>query len=654
KIPMPPRFAFGVWWSRYWAYTDKEFKQLVGEFEIHDVPLDVLVIDMDWHLTFGLRWWDKTRDQAGQRLGWSGYTWDRTLFPDPEEFLAWCEAKGLKTPLNLHPASGVQPHEARYPEMARAMGIDPVTEKYVPFDIVDKRFAANYLKILHHPLEEQGVDFWWVDWQQKHTTNIPGVNPTWWLNYVHFTDMERQGKRPLIFHRWGGLGNHRYQIGFSGDAISVWESLAFQPNFTATASNVCYGYWSHDIGGHMPGPVSPELYTRWVQYGVFSPILRTHTTKNPEAERRIWAYPVDHFLIMRDAFLLRYALIPYIYTAARQAYDTGVSVCRPMYYDYPEADEAYEFSGQYMFGNDIIVAPITAPVSSESMLASKSIWLPDGTWIEWFTGMRFKGPACIERVFALDEIPVYVKAGSIIPMQPEMRNTSAKPVDPLILNIFPGDSGTVRIYEDQGNSLGYKKDESVWTTVRHLKTGDETLKIEILGAQGQYPGMTEERALEIQLPGVLPPETVTWNGRQIQFSREKLEPSWRYDGDKLTLIICLPRVSIREEGEVLIKLPGPFDAHTHLLDGVPGRLARLKRVMPLLNSLWSKEWSPEILIYAAQTGNRIGIDPGNAVEELQELKRALPEVIKQVSALRDVDAIVVDRALAHLGELGQK
>ena len=120
---------------------------------------------------------------------------------------------------------------------------------------------------------------------------MPGVNPTWWLNYVHFTDQQREGKRPLLFHRWGGLGNHRYQIGFSGDTISVWDSLAFQPWFTATAANVGYAYWSHDIGGHMPGAVDPELYTRWVQFGAFSPILRTHTTKNPDSERRIWAYP---------------------------------------------------------------------------------------------------------------------------------------------------------------------------------------------------------------------------------------------------------------------------------------------------------------------------------------------------------------------------
>src|SRR5690242_821142 len=346
KIPLPPRFAFGTWWSRYWAYTDEEFVDLVRQFRQHEVPLDVLVIDMDWHPTFGVKWWENKKDPSGHTLGWTGYTWNPLYFPDPGGFLSWVHKQGLKATLNMHPASGVQPFEQQYPQMARAMGIDPASNQYVKFDIADKRFATAYMNILHHPLEKLGIDFFWLDWQQEPDTSIPGLNNTWWLNYVHFADMEREGKRPLLFHRWGGLGNHRYQIGFSGDTISVWESLAFQPYFTATAANVGYGYWSHDIGGHMPGEVSPELFTRWIQFGVFSPILRTHTTKNPESERRIWAYPEPYSDIMRDAYRLRYSLIPYIYTAAREAYDTGISMLHPMYYDYPEAPEAYDFKDE--------------------------------------------------------------------------------------------------------------------------------------------------------------------------------------------------------------------------------------------------------------------------------------------------------------------
>jgi alpha-glucosidase len=647
KIPIPPRFAFGTWWSRYWAYTDTELKQLVNEFEVHDVPLDVLVIDMDWHITFGTKWSDNKKDQSGHTLGWTGYTWNKDFFPDPEGFLSWCKEHGLKSTLNLHPASGVQPHEERYAEMARAMGIDPASNKYVPFDITNKKFAENYLKILHYPLERQGIDFFWLDWQQEQTTPIAGLNPTWWLNYVHTSDMERREKRPLIFHRWGGLGNHRYQIGFSGDTISVWESLAFQPYFTATAANVGYGYWSHDIGGHMPGEVSPELYTRWIQFGAFSPILRTHTTKNPNAERRIWAYPVDYFLTMRDDFLLRYAMIPYLYTAAREAYDTGISICRPMYYDYPELEEAYSFRDEYMFGDSMLVAPISAAASEETKLATKSVWLPEGTWVEWFTGTTLKGPARIDRQFALNEIPVYVKAGSVIPTQPKVQHTGEKPVDPLILSVFPQEAGSARLYEDQGNSLGYKRGECAWTEIRHSRQQDGKLKIEILPAQGSYPGMLGARSYQIRLVGVWPPAALSCNGRPIGFVRKGPGPGWNYEGNTVTAVINTPRFGVRQKVEVLVEMPKDLESRVDLINGFPMKRARLEWAMNQINTQWPGQWSPDQLVQLVQTGNRMEIDPKSAGKELEKFQRGIPEVIETINKM-GLAPEVLRKVLAHL------
>jgi alpha-glucosidase (family GH31 glycosyl hydrolase) len=640
KIPMPPRFAFGLWWSRYWGYTDEEFKQLVGEFETHSVPLDVLVIDMDWHLTFNMRWDHVQRDQAGQTLGWTGYTWDRNNFPDPDGFLAWCAQKGLRTPLNLHPASGIQPHEEQYPAMARAMGIDPSTRKYVPFDIVDKKFATNYLQTVIHPLEKQGVDFWWLDWQQWGTTRVPAVTPTWWLNYVFFTDMERQNRaRPLLFHRWGGLGNHRYQIGFSGDVISVWESLKFQPYFTATASNVGFGYWSHDIGGHMPGPITPELYTRWIQWGAFSPILRTHTTKNPGAERRIWAYPTEAFLTMRDAIRLRYALIPYIYTMAREAYDTGLSLCRPMYYAYPESPEAYSFTGQYQFGDAMIVAPVTAPVDSSTMFARVAVWLPAGEWVEWFTGARLRGPAVYTRKFARDEIPVYVRAGSVIPMQPVEKNAGMQQADPLVLTLFPGGDGNFSLYEDAGNTSAYRSGEFCRTALRWTGEGSRRV-LSVDPPEGS--AVLQERRYELRVVGVMPPGSVTCNGKRLDQARGSEEEGWTYDGLRGELCIRTEPLPT----PVTVTLEGVSDLPVWL-QSVRGMLARLHRVMPLLNNLWPKEWSPEHLIAAAQTGNRMSVAPARAAEELYGLRAALPKVREEIAAMK-IDSTLKARVLEHL------
>ncbi len=630
KIPLPPRFAFGTWWSRYWAYTDQELKELVNQFNEHDVPLDVLVVDMDWHQTLNLRWKTAPKDQSGHTLGWTGYTWNNTLFPDPTEFLSWVHQHGLKATLNLHPASGVQPHEQQYEAMAHAMGIDPATKQYVPFDITNKRFAENYFEILHHPLEKQGVDFWWLDWQQESQTAVKGVNPTWWLNYTHFTDMEREGKRPLLFHRWGGLGNHRYQIGFSGDTVSVWDSLAFQPYFTSTAANVGYGYWSHDIGGHMPGVVSPELYTRWIQFGVFSPILRTHTTKNPEAERRIWVYPVKYAETMRDAYLLRYALIPYIYSAAREAYDTGISICRPMYYDSPEDPEAYDAKDEYQFGDDMVVAPITEPIPTDADAVEKPVWLPKGSWYEWSSGSIVKGPGKITRSFALQELPVYVRAGAIIPMQPKMRHTGEHPVDLLILSIFPGSSGTTTVYEDEGNTLGYKSGAFAKISISQRDISSTTKEVMIEPAKGIYPGMLERRAYEIRLVGDWPAESATVNGKKMPAS------AISYDGNRATSIFAIPSLSTHERIDIVITRK---QGDRQLLDGVPGKIARLKGAMEMLNAAWPKDWSPESLIRGAQTGERISLRSEKAYQEFKDLHANAAKVNA------DIDNMLADNAL---------
>ena len=651
RIPMPPRFAFGTWWSRYWSYTDRELMDLVREFDAHQVPLDVLVVDMDWHLTFDLRWDRGPEDQAGHRLGWSGYTWNRTLFPDPGGFLAWCHERGLKTTLNLHPASGVQPHEEAYPEMARAMGIDPDTKQYVPFDITDRKFTENYFRLLHHPLEAQGVDFWWLDWQQSPTTKVEGVNPTWWLNYVHTFDMERRGRRPLIFHRWGGLGNHRYQIGFSGDTRSVWESLAFQPYFTATAANVGYAYWSHDIGGHEPGTVSPELYTRWIQFGVFSPILRTHTTKNPDAERRIWAYPEPYAGVMRDAFLLRYALVPYLYTAARSTYDTGVAFLRPLYYDWPDAEEAYDAAGQYMFGDDLMVAPVTAPVDEDTSTAMRAVWLPPGEWIEWSTGARLSGPARLERRFGLEEVPVFAKAGAVIPMQPLMLRTGERPVDPLVLTVLPGREGAATVYEDEGAGLGYRAEAFARTPLRHELLAEGATRVTMGPVVGAYPGRPDARAYEVRLAGQLPPSEVRHEGRVVPFVEPTVTceaPCWTVEGRTLTSIIRLPRTPVGARIFVDVVPAAATAEQQRAADGFAGRIARLTRAMQTMNRSWPKEWSPDVLVHAVQTPRRIELEPASAPREVAALAGALPAIAVAIERL-DVDPALVTRALAQMG-----
>lgn len=633
RIPVPPRFAFGSWWSRYWAYSDRELRELVTDFREHDVPLDVLVIDMDWHLD-----------------GWTGYTWNPKYFPDPEGFLKWVHEQGLRVTLNLHPHDGVKKHEAAFRDVCEFLGLDPDATEQVPFDCTDRNYVEAYFKFLHHPLERQGVDFWWLDWQQSKATRIKGLDPLWWLNYLHWTDMERNpqrgGRRPLLFSRWGGLGNHRFQIGFSGDAYSNWASLAFQPYFTSTAGNVGFGYWSHDIGGHLPGPVEPELYARWIQWGAFSPALRTHATKNPRAERRIWKFPDDVFRAAREAFHLRYALIPYIYAAARQGYDTGLPLCRPLYYEWPELEEAYRYTGEYLFGDQLLVAPVVKPVSPVSACAQVTVWIPPGDWTNWFTGRTYTGPAEVALLVPLDETPVFARSGAIIPMQPKMQHTSEKPIDPLILHVWPGDSGQIRVYEDDGESVGYQKGECAWTPVSH-ELVDGVRQVTIGPAEGSFRGMLEERTYEIHLRDAPPAKEVHLNGQLLEPARTPDATGWWYDGDAFSLIIRPARDSVRKKTSIAVRLA---ESEPALRDGLRGRLALVQRIGQLLDAQGSADAEPAAVTKlkacnADLVSRPKGPDwPIGAEKVIQEAARSFLEVIPQLR----LDPSSAQQAVARL------
>ena len=633
RIPLPPKFAFGTWWSRYWDYSDQEIEEIVRGFHENDVPLDVFVIDMGWHTSREQLQARGEKDQSGHSLGWSGYSWNKLLFPDPDQFLAKLHGEHLKTSLNLHPASGIQPWEDAYPAMARAMGIDPASRKFVPFDLTDKKYATNYMNLVLHPLEKQGIDFWWLDWQQEPNTKMAGVSPTWWLNYVHFTDQQRQGHRPLLFHRWGGLGNHRYQIGFSGDTVSVWPSLAFQPWFTATAANVGYAYWSHDIGGHMPGSVDPELFTRWVQFGAFSPILRTHTTKNPDSERRIWAYPEPFSAILRSTFQLRYAMQPYIYTEARRTYDTGVAFLRPLYYDWPEAPEAYTNRNEYLFGDQMLVAPVIAAADKVSGLATEKVWLPQGEWIEWPTGKHIAGPATVDRSFSIEQTPVYLKAGAIMPMQPPMHYTGEKPIDPLIVNVWPlkpGAKSSYSVYEDSGTSVDYQHGAYASTPIKASQDGD-TLRVEIGPAEGSYPEMPKARAYELRLPDDWPPASVSVNGAAVQQAGTMAAGGWRFEGNTLTTIIPVSSRGVDQKVIVEVRRAEGLTARRGELDGFAGAMVRLRAAYDALNTMSRMTAPPDPLVDAMQSGDRLGYHPEQATEELAHFRSVLAQAQSAVT-----------------------
>ena len=510
-IPLLPRWALGSWWSRFWPYTQAEYLGVMQEFADHNRPLSVGVIDMDWHLT-----------QTGNAsTGWTGFTWNRQLFPHPDAFLAELHARGLKTALNIHPAEGVHPHEEQYPEMARRLGIDPQSKDPVPFDIASPRFTRAYFEVLLHPMEQMGVDFWWMDWQQGDRSTLLGLDPLYWLNHLHFLDLGRDAaKRPFIFSRWPGLGGHRYPIGFSGDTFISWATLAFQPQFTATASNVAYTWWSHDIGGHMRGVRDPELYARWVQYGVFSPILRLHSTSNRFIEHRPWGHDAEIERAACRALALRDALVPYLYSMAWRAAETTRPLIQPMYYLYPEAEDAYRCSSQYFYGSELVAAPFVTPRDPATRLASQTVWLPEGDWFNFFSGEHLPGGRWATLYGGLDEIPLLARAGAIVPLAGAGSPAGANPAA-LSLHIFPGADNSFELNEDDGQTQAYRQGHFCLTRFSQ-KWGGTQLDFQVEPAQGDASLLPPRRTYSLRFYGLRQPDRIRLlvNGVETGFRKE--------------------------------------------------------------------------------------------------------------------------------------
>lgn len=467
--PLLPRYALGNWWSRYWKYSQEEYEQLMLRFQEEDIPFSVAVIDMDWHLT-------EVDEKYG--TGWTGYSWNKELFPNPQEFLHWLHQHNLKTTLNLHPASGVRGFEDMYEEMAIALGIDPKTEDTIPFDITNQAFLEAYFQYLHHPQEKIGVDFWWIDWQQGTTTAVEGLDPLWMLNHYHFLDKNRENDRSLIFSRYAGAGSHRYPVGFSGDTIISWDSYAFQPYFTATASNIGYCWWSHDIGGHMMGERDEELSTRWVQYAVFSPILRLHSSNSLFTGKEPWNFSLIHEKHMKEALVLRQQLVPYLYTLNYRLHKELLPFLVPLYYHHPHNHEAYEMKHQYYFGENLMVSPILTPISAELQVASTETWFPDGIWYDFFSGKRYTGGRSLKCFRGIASQPVFAKAGTILPLaRHKMGDNSVEIPDSLDILLFPEGNGEFTLIEDDGSIS--PSDENIAQTTFQVVWG-EHLNITIL------------------------------------------------------------------------------------------------------------------------------------------------------------------------------
>lgn len=550
--PLLPDYALGNWWSRYHAYTQEEYSALMERFEKENLPFTVSVVDMDWHVT-------KIPNATDEKFdtGWTGYSWNKELFPDYKAFLKFLHNHNLKTALNLHPAQGIGAHEDMYEQMAFACDIDPKTKKRVKFDVLNPDFMEKYFDILHHPYESDGVDFWWMDWQQgtdywwvhdeDHPKNeLETITPLWLLNHLHILDIMRNGKRPMFFSRYAGFGSHRYPVGFSGDTVVSWDSLDFQPYFTATASNVGYSWWSHDIGGHHEGYRDDELQIRWWQLGVFSPINRLHSTSNPFTGKEPWNLGAREEKIAGGLLRLRHKLFPYIYTMNYRNHTELEPLVQPMYYPYPEMEVAYEVKNQFLYGSELIVAPITEKCDATSFTAKTTAWLPQGVWFDAFNGFKYEGGQKLDIYRGLTQMPVFAKAGAIVPMLEKLEGNRLCGGKDMSVYVFPDADNNFRLYEDEGDGFEYQKGKYAVTEMS-LKWLNNEAQFTIDAAKGDNSVIPEKRNWSVNFRGFKDAENiqVLVDGKVAEFEKSF---------DKKTATVCIRLSAVSVNSEIIVKI----------------------------------------------------------------------------------------------------
>ncbi|WP_327351164.1 TIM-barrel domain-containing protein [Streptomyces sp. NBC_01304] len=511
--PMLPRWAFGVWFSRWNAYTFDDYKKLLAKFRSNKVPLDSLVVDTDYK---GSGWWN----------GWTG--WNKDLFPDPDAFMKWAKDNGLPITLNTHPSI-----DASDPAFAQAqqtaggklpkIGCFSSADCY-GFDFSDAGQAKAFFD-LHKPYDAQGVRLWWNDWCcDASLASGKGISPDTLVNSLYAAhNAEATGLRGFAFSRIGAsyqrLGggyaagpwaDHRSTMHFTGDDYANWDTLAFTSKINATEGNIGLPYVSHDIGGFHgdPGTRDPELYARWMQLGAFSPIDRIHSGGG---ESLPWEFGGAEGAAGEKALRLRGALTPYMYSLAAEAHATGLPMARPLYLNYPEEQGAYDHTSQYTLGDDVLVAPVTKPGGKAT------VWVPPGTWTDYFTGKTYTGPKTVETTSKLDEMPVLIRSGGILAQQ-EYKDYDAKsPMDKVTLNVAAGGRGSFSLYEDEGDGTRYASAHAD-TKVR---ADGSTVTIE--PQRGTYKGRVTTRTWTLRLSNAARPSAVTVNGRAL---------AWTYDANK--------------------------------------------------------------------------------------------------------------------------
>jgi alpha-D-xyloside xylohydrolase len=550
QSPMLPLWAYGYIQSKERYKNQQEIVAVVEKYRNIKVPLDGIV--QDW------QYW-------GQDSTWNAMSFDKSTYPDPQTMVD--QIHNLKAHLMIVAWPGFGPNTNQYKEfMAKKMMIDfdtwPPKSGTKPYDVYNPAARDIYWDYLNKGVFSFNTDAWWLDSSEPDHINVKEADfdqATYLGSYRSVVNAfplqhvkgvyEHQrattsDKRVMILTRSAFAGQQRFAANsWSGDIVSSWETLQKQIPAALNFSMSGIPYWNADIGGFflwnfngsnaLKLKTYHELYTRWIQFGTFTPMMRSHGT---DAPREIYNFgkPGDWSYDAIARYInLRYRLLPYIYSNAWGVTNHSESFMRALVLDFASDKKVQDMTDEYLFGNSILVAPVLNPMYTAkvgdtttedfSQVKSRKVYLPKGTeWFDFWTGEKLQGGQTVDKAAPIDVIPLYIKAGSILPWGPSVQYATEKKWDNLEIRVYAGANGEFTLYEDENDNYNYEK--GVNSTIT-LKWNDQNKTLTFGERKGSFKGMLKTRTFKVVLvsttvgigvnPALKYTKTVKYTGKKI-------------------------------------------------------------------------------------------------------------------------------------------
>lgn len=477
--PLIPRYALGNWWDKKEFYNEFDILHLVKKFEDHNIPISL----------FTLNKWQGQNDFEFSEF-----------YKNPQATINYLKTKNIKFGLSIEDPKVFKNNTKTFEKLKDYLYLDK--EGNIPLNVFDAKTIDAFLKLLIHPLTDIGVDYFSLNSFDKNKLERLSILK----HYLYYDGFRFKFKRPLISAYNYMMASHRYPILYAGKCGVDWDSLKKITEFNAKASNMGVSFYSHDIGGTEGGIEDVELFIRFVELGVFSPIMRLGSDDGKYYKREPWKWGLKARKITTDFLNLRHKLIPYLYTEAYKYFKYGKPLIEPIYYKYPKLMDDPLYKDQYFFGSTFLVSPITTKKDRLMNRVIQKFYIPEGTWYGFFTGKQYKGNRKYVSFYRDHEYPVFVKAGAIIPMATNDNNFTGCPAK-TELQIFPGASNTYSVYEDDGETNAYLNGEYLITNVEFIYEKNN-YKLTILPVEGKTGVIPSKRAYKIRFKNTKPSSKV--------------------------------------------------------------------------------------------------------------------------------------------------